>query len=51
MSHFALNTSTVCLVFVHRTESLVAEPRLTDSPCDQPYIRDEEILDSIRLMF
>jgi hypothetical protein len=31
MSHFALNTSAVCLVFVQRTESLVAEPRLTVS--------------------
>ena len=30
MSHVALNTS-VCPVFVHRTESLVPEPRLTVS--------------------
>src|SRR6516164_1977663 len=35
-------------IFLARTESLVAEPGLTDSPCDQPYIRDEEILDSIK---
>ena len=35
MSHFALNSSALCLVFVHRTESLVAEPRLTHSACNQ----------------